>query len=357
MPRGVVLSIIIVHYKTRRLTFRCLETVYRYAPECDFEVILLDNGSEDNIREKVLREYPRVRFIEVGQNIGFAKANNLGMHNARGDFLLLLNSDTEFIGPSLEEMVRHMASYPGIGAIGPKHIDGANRFQLSCGKFPTLVSEIFRKVWHYHLSINDYHIRDYLDQKYSNNEQVDWLSGSCLLLRREALQQAGLLDETFFMYFEDVDLCRRISDKGWGIHLLADTSIVHHGGESVKINLLQSLIEYRKSQIHFGRKYYGRSGDMAIRLFLFLKYGVNLLKWAVIYLFHRTTGRAHVQSYTYMLLSKKVMLLVFQPFNEETPISRLEKKVTGFDEGTWIETSVTESGDLSTLRVSDFTNP
>jgi GT2 family glycosyltransferase len=194
---------------------------------------------------------------------------------------------------------------------------------LSCGKFPTFFSEIIRKILHYRLSLNDLRVREYLDEKHTFLSAVDWVSGSCLMVRRKALLQTALLDEHFFMYFEDIDLCKRIQEKGWEVHFFSRASLVHYGGASVRKNLLNALIEYRRSQIYFTKKYYGVLGEAAIKLFLLAKYGLNLLKWGVVYLVHKLFRRRTTQSYTFALLGKKVVALLLRPvpFQRPEPIN------------------------------------
>jgi len=214
-----------------------------------------------------------------------------------------------------------MDADPAIGAIGPKHLDGDKKFQFSSGKFPTFATEIIRKLIHYRLAINSVYVRDYFDEKYSAQTSVDWLSGSCLLVRRKALHEIGLLDERFFMYFEDIDLCYRLKRKGWKVQFCAKTKIVHFGGQSVRRDLLRALVEYRHSQSYFARKYYGVLGGCLFRIFLLIKYGFHFLKWTPIFVFNvlvRSRNRKH--SYTMLLLAKKVVAGAFRP----TPSSHLE---------------------------------
>ena len=226
------LSIIIVNYKTKSLTLNCIRSIYQHLPTASFEIIVLDNGSRDNLESFIMQEFPDIKFLEVGWNVGFARANNLGIQNAHGDFILLLNSDTRLMDDTLQSMLDFMQFHPEIGVLGPRHVDRNHSFVPSCGRFPNFRREIIRKIIHYRLSINDYQLRYFLDQKQSDQSIVDWVSGSCLLVRRKSLMDAGLLDERFFMYFEDIDLCKRIQQKGWRIQYYPEKTILHYGGQS-----------------------------------------------------------------------------------------------------------------------------
>ncbi|HRK61223.1 MAG TPA: glycosyltransferase family 2 protein [Candidatus Omnitrophota bacterium] len=323
MGNKITLTILIVNFKTTKLTLACIQSIYDFQPQCSFEIVLVDNGSNDGIGEKVAEQFPAVRFIETGDNVGFSRANNLGIHNSRGEFVVLLNSDVKLIESVWDAMVEFMRQQPELGVIGCREVDGDGNFQLSCGHFPNFINEIIRKIMHYRLSINDHKIRDYLDEKYSNLGLVDWVSGSCMMIRRKALMDAGLLDEQFFMYFEDIDFCCRVQNKGWGIRYFPAVTICHYGGRSAKHNLLHVLVEYRRSQAYFTRKYYGRFGSVLIRIFLALKYGVNVLPWGLAFLIQKFLSESAVRPYTMLLLSKKVMGIALKPIPRQPIVTYL----------------------------------
>jgi hypothetical protein len=310
--KTIVLSIIIVHYKTRELTLQCLRSIREFSPRVTHEVILVDNGSQDGIREAVGGEFPKVRLIETGRNDGFSQANNLGIVNARGHYILLLNSDTKILEPVFDRLVNAMESRPEVGCIGPQHVGSDGRHQVSYGRFPNLFTEILRKIVDYRIALNDLNIRGYLRERCSFSQEVDWLSGSCMLVRREALLQAGLFDEAFFMYFEDTDLCKRIRDRGWKIVFCPMAKILHYSGQSVKENILAGLVAYRQSQIHFARKHYGRWGDYLVRIVLFLKFLTLAARASLEFIAKKVLGRDPEPAYIKMLLSKKVFGMIFQ---------------------------------------------
>ncbi len=306
-----LLSIVIVNYETPEHTLNCIRSIEEFAPHWPYEVIVIDNGSADGSLQKIRSGAPQVMCIEMGKNAGFSKANNLGINNSRGRYILLLNSDTKIVEPSLGRMVSFMEENPAVGALGPRQIDGEGNLQLSWGHFPTLFHELVRKLFHHRLSINDQHVRDYLEEKYSGSCEVDWLSGSCLLARREALFDASLLDENFFMYFEDIDLCRRIQDQGWKNYYLSETTVLHYGGVSSKKNLLRALLRYRGSQLYFTKKYYGLKGVWILKALLFMKASFNFTRWGVLYLRDILMRRDREQNFARLLLTKKTMEIVF----------------------------------------------
>ena len=307
------LSIIIVNFETPDYTLECIRSVFKNPPSCPFEVILIDNGSNDGSLELIRTETPDVIRIGTGQNLGFAKANNLGIRHARGEFVLLLNSDTKILDNSIDRLFRYLEERPHVGAVGPRQLDGEGKLQLSWGQFPTLVSETFRKFLHYRLSLNDLRVRDYLEEKYSASTRVDWVSGSCFLARKKALEEAGLFDGYFFMYFEDIDLCQRIRNGGWEIHYHSDPTLIHYGGVSAKKNLPRVLVEYRRSQIHFTRRYYGWRGVCILKTLLFCKYNVYLFRWGAAYLRDLALRWDTATSFYQLRLSKKTLEIILKP--------------------------------------------
>jgi len=309
---SVRLSVIIVNFETPDYTRRCIESIYRNKPSFSFEIILIDNGSRDGSFEALRARFPEVAAIETGENLGFARANNLGINNARGKYVLLLNSDTKILDDALERMVADLEADPAAGAVGPRQLDGRGKLQLSWGSFPTFVAEIFRKVLHHRLSLNDFKVRDYLETKFAGKNEVGWVSGSCLMAPKETLVEAGLLDPHFFMYFEDIDLCERIRRTGKEIHFNSDITIVHYGGVSAKKNLLHVLVEYRHSQIYFTKKYYGLGGVALLKTLLFAKNSANFVRWGAAFARDKAFHRNPEKNFARLLLSKKTIELIFR---------------------------------------------
>jgi len=286
------LSIIIVSYKNCLLTLDCLKSVKSFEPCFAYEIICIDNGSDDGVEECIAKDFPNVHFFQAGYNSGFGKASNLGIINSHGEYILLLNSDTKINEPIFDQLIEYMDLHPDAGAIGPRHSWGDGRFQASYGKFPALSTEILSKV---------------IQKRIIPEGEVDWLSASCLLLRRKTLQDTGLLDEALFMYFEDVDLCTRIRKKGWRIRYLPMVSIVHYHGKSVETNVLTSLFEYRRSQLYFTKKYYGKIGGLFVRAYLFLKFLI-IGFWGISeFCFRKIFKKEAQNAYAQILLSVKVI--------------------------------------------------
>jgi GT2 family glycosyltransferase len=249
MNGGAELSVILVNFNDRSHLGTCLESVRTAAAGLSGEVILVDNHSEDGSPQFVRESYPWVKLVASGQNAGFAKANNSGIRTSSGRFLLFLNTDTVVPPDSLAALLAELKGRPAAGAIGPALVHGDGRFQVSFGKDIGFFAELRQKLF-----LNPYYKMAL--KRARRVRSVGWLSGACLLARREAVEAAGLFDESFFIYFEDIDLCRRIRDLG--LDLLYDPAVrvVHFGGATTAAQRLRSRLFYRESQLY----YYGKHG-------------------------------------------------------------------------------------------------
>ena len=201
-----VLSILIVHYNTFDLLRQCLASISSAPVDFPLEVIVIDNASPEVSAKNLVREFPQVVFHFNTENLGFARANNQGIRMGRGRYLMLLNPDAVIDGGGISGMVRFMDDYPNAGAAGPRLVYPDGDLQLSCRRFPTLSTLMLRMSRLERLVQGP--ARHYLMQDWDHRSvrEVDWVMGACMILRREALNVSGFLDEDFFMYYEDIDL-------------------------------------------------------------------------------------------------------------------------------------------------------
>lgn len=231
------LSIIILNYKTRGLLKECLKGIKLIQPKFDYEVIVVDNGSGDGTPAMIAEYFPDVRFIETGKNLGYAKGNNLGIKVARGRYIMIMNPDIVLFSGVLERLVQFMDSHPEVGVVGPKLLNPDKSLQFSCYRFPDFWIPVVRrtplwKLGRFQKKLNNYFMTDWDHQ---TTKPVDWLLGGCLLIRKKALEQIGFLDERYFAYFDDVDLCRSMWQKGWQAVYYPEVSVVHfHRRESAE---------------------------------------------------------------------------------------------------------------------------
>jgi GT2 family glycosyltransferase len=255
------LSIVIVNYDDRAHLPACLSSLEKAVSGLSAEVILVDNQSGDGSPELVRSLFPWVRLIENDKNVGYPQANNIGFRQSHGEYVLFLNTDTVVPAAAPAALLAEIKARPEVGAVGPTLVHENGRFQVSFGKKVGFLSEIRQK-----LILNPYYR---IALRHSQKlRAVGWLSGACLLARRAAVETAGLFDEGFFLYFEDIDLCRRITDKGFKLVFYPAVRISHVGGAATSARRWQSRLEYRRSQLRFYRKHNFRSSLRLLRLYL-----------------------------------------------------------------------------------------
>ena len=275
------LAIIIVNYNTRDLLRVCLDSVYASSGEFSFHVTVVDNASDDGSIEMVQTEFPQARAIAAPRNGGFAYANNIGLRAygfgqkkpsaALPRYALLLNPDTELPPTALSEMLALMDSRPDIGAAGPRLILPDGSLDKACRRsFPSPASFIYRglglsKLFPHNPRFAQYNLT-YLPE--DQETEVDSVVGAFMLVRREALEAVGLLDEAFFMYGEDLDWAFRIKQAGWKIWYYPKVVVYHHKGAASRGNVRVRRAFYEAMAI-FVRKHY-RSQTNALLYYLIM---------------------------------------------------------------------------------------
>lgn len=228
MDAGV--DVVIVTYNSVRLIDECLTSLLGHPPvRQSMQVWVVDNASRDGTAAHVVQYYPSVRVLENRRNLGFAGGCNRGIRASTGRYALLLNPDARVCAGTIDTMVSYLEDLPKVGAVGPRMVGLDGRVQPSCRSFPTLRAVVLRGTGLDRLFPNSQSVRRYLlsDWDHQQARQVDWVLGGCMLLRRQALDQVGLFDEGFFMYYEDIDWCLRAKRAGWQVHYVPDAQVVH----------------------------------------------------------------------------------------------------------------------------------
>lgn len=252
------LSIVIVNYNVRYFLQHCLLSVQKACGSLDAEVIVIDNASTDGSAEMMKEEFAGVQYHYLDKNLGFSKANNIGIHRAKGEYVLLLNPDTLVRENTFTDCVRFMDGHPDAGGLGVKMVDGNGHFLPESKRGLPTPSVAFYKVFGFSRlfpksrRFNQYHL-GYLDENAVH--EVDVLSGAFMLLRKTALEKTGLLDEDYFMYGEDIDLSYRITKAGYRNYYFPDTQIIHYKGESTKKGSLNYVFVFYRAMIIFARKH------------------------------------------------------------------------------------------------------
>ena len=252
----IKLSIIIVNWNGKHLIRSCLASIYKFIRDIEFEVIVVDNGSNDDSVQLISTEFPLVKMIKNDKNIGFAGGVNKGLEVAKAKYLLLLNNDTELLDNTFLPMIRFMEINQKIGILGCKLKDRTGKAEESCDNFPTFWSRVVGK-----LSERIYFLRRigvsmrYWD--YNRLREVDVVSGACLLTRRNVVEKIGKFDERFFMYHEDTDFCYRARREGFKIYFFPYSTIIHEYSKSKAWNSIEKKIVHRKTHYLFVKKHYG----------------------------------------------------------------------------------------------------
>jgi len=258
----VNLSCIVVNYHSSAPLKNCLESVYRTLQKISFEVIIVDNSQSDPGMASLKQSYPQIQVIQNATNVGFAKANNQAALSAQGETLLFLNPDTILADQAIEKMVAHLESNPGIGALGPKVLNTDGSLQYSCRRFPTLMTGFFNRYsllsrW---FPNNPYTVR-YLMKDFSHDEkrEVDWLSGCCLMVPRAVFEKVEGFDEHYFLFNEDIDLCRAIGKNGFKVMYFPLAEITHHVSTSNSKVPVEIIIKRHRGMRHYYAKHHGKN--------------------------------------------------------------------------------------------------
>jgi N-acetylglucosaminyl-diphospho-decaprenol L-rhamnosyltransferase len=240
-----VLSIVIVSFNAGADLQACLLSLKKGPPACDHEIIVVDNESTDGSAAAAER-IPGVRVIRMGRNAGFAAANNAGIRQSRGDLLLLLNSDTLVPPGALDRLLERLSATGAAAVAGPRLVDAEGRPELSFGRMISPLNEYRQK----------HRTPAWIEAETAREQFVDWVSGACLLVRRAEAEAAGLLDERFFLYTEDVDFCHAIRKRGGKVLFTPVATITHLRGRSRATMPVASQKAYRESHLAFYRKHH-----------------------------------------------------------------------------------------------------
>ena len=246
MTTKIQLSILIIEYNSEKWLCDCLDSIMgNIRDEISYEVIVVDNYSGNKLGKNISDKYPSIEYIANKKNLGFGDGNNVGAAKANGDYLLLINPDTIVIGDAIQQLYQYISSHPKYGIIGPRLIQNTNGEEENdyYGDFPTLKSLLLRNN---HTKIEE--TKDLF--------AAERISGACMMMKKEIFDRVGGFDSDYFMYFEDTDLCQKISNLGYRIAVLKKSSILHFGGKA-HASTKQKKLYYYASQNHYFQKHYG----------------------------------------------------------------------------------------------------
>lgn len=298
----VDISFIIVNWNTRDILIDCLNSIYKTVTDIDQEIYVVDNNSTDGSQEAVKNGFPDVKLIENSTNTGFAHANNQAISVMQGRFAVLLNSDAVLQEDAIENLLNFMNNTPGAGIAGVQLLNEDGSRQNSIDNFPSLETEILNK------SILRFFFPDKYPGKgsiYHNPIEVDSVIGACMMVRKEAIDEAGFLDEDYFIFLEETDWCFRMHKKGWKVYHVPDARVLHLSGHSKKKTPGESQIEYYKSLYKFFRKNKDPVSCLMLRILKPCKLLINLflnILGNLITLFQNETLRNRLLKYHKLLM-------------------------------------------------------
>jgi len=254
-------SIIIVNWNTGELLKKCLDSLSRgFTNSEPYEVIVIDNDSEDESLKLAKENRDHVNFLKMKENLGFAKANNIGIEMAKGEYIILLNPDTEIKEGSFSKLIKVCERHPKAAAVGPKLLNGDGTIQESCRRFPTplVLGLMFLKIHNFFPSLKifkNYRMKDF---SYNEEKKVNQIMGACMTIPKWAIERVGLLDDGYWIWFEEVDWCRSAYEKDYEIWFTPESEVVHYGGVSFK-RVMPVKKEWRfiRSALRYVNKHFG----------------------------------------------------------------------------------------------------
>lgn len=253
---SAALSIVVVTFNARADVLACLASVHAHPPRRQWHLVVVDNQSSDGTADAIASRWPDLPLIRMAENRGFAAANNIGIRATDGDLVLLLNSDTIVEEGQLESLCTALENTPEAAVAGPALVDAAGVQELSYGSMISPLGELRQKLRGRVLARGPAWWQRRLRREMRQHQFVDWVSGACLLVRRHAAEQVGLLDERFFMYCEDVDFCAALRAAGHRVLYAPAVVVTHRRGRSRASAPVETTRRYRISQLAFYRKHH-----------------------------------------------------------------------------------------------------
>jgi GT2 family glycosyltransferase len=236
-------SIVIISWKMKNLLYKCLQTIYKFTDGLSFEIIVIDNNSNDGTSQMIEENFPQIKLIKNFQNRGVAPARNQGIKMAQGKYIFILDADTELIENSLKHLYDFMEKTPDAGIVGCKLVDKNLNLQFSCKRFPSLLAFLFRRLEWINFIKNSKTLKHHTMQDWDHGQikEVDYLIGACQFFRRGLIDQIGFYDDKIFYGPEDIDFCLRIWKAGWKVYYYPFTQIIHHEQRITKKKLFSKI--------------------------------------------------------------------------------------------------------------------
>jgi len=263
-------SIILVNYNGADVLINCLNSLEKFIPKDNCEIILVDNNSQDNSIDIVDNKFPEIKLIKLPENVGFGAGNNAGAKVAKGEFLFLLNTDIILKSNILSHLIELMSANLDVGVIGTKLLFPDGSFQISFSPKIGIKGEIEAKK--IHKNAQNKNKLNIIEHNFKDIKEVDIVVGAAFFIRTNLFNLLGGFDEKFFMYFEESDLCQRVRNAGYKILYTPHVSIIHIRGHSVKKISNKMAVEYRRSQIYYYYKHLPMWEILMLKIYLLFKF-------------------------------------------------------------------------------------
>jgi len=249
----MTLSVVITHYKTPELLALCIDSIKKTAKNIPYEIIVVDSETSIENKKFILSRYPEVNFIGFEKNVGYAKLVNAGIKEAKGKYILILNADIIVLENAIKTMLDYLEVNDTVGIVGPQLLDFTNKIQASCFADPTPRAILARRTFFGKTKQGKEELKKFTigDWDKKSVREVDWVQGSAMLVRKELVNKIGLMDEAFFMYFEDADWCRRFRKNGYKVVYLPSAQMAHYYHRaSKKLGFILDILFNKYTRIH-----------------------------------------------------------------------------------------------------------
>jgi GT2 family glycosyltransferase len=277
------LGILIITYNSEKDILHCLQSIDMQPPKCSYGIVIVDNGSQDQTVKIVSQNFPNVKIMSNGANIGFAAANNVGLRSIEARTYLLLNPDTIILPGALQALIDFTEKTVNCWAVGPAILNADKTPQRTGVKFPNLwnllVETFFLDKLFSQSKVLGRHRELYAD--YSCPRTVDYVQGSCFLIKNDAIKKVGLIDEQYFMFFEETDWCRRVWSAGGEVWFYPGASIIHLGGGEFGHYQETTIQYYHRSLLLFYEKYHSLLSGIAMRMIMIIRACIRLGIWII----------------------------------------------------------------------------
>jgi GT2 family glycosyltransferase len=283
------ISIVIASWNAKRHLLKCLKSIGKTATNRSHEIIVVDNASSDGSADAVASQFPEVVLVRNQENLGFAKANNIGIRASSGRYVCLINSDVIVLEGCFENLIEFMDSSPAVGIAGPRILNPDGSPQPQCRHCPTIWNHLCEALGLSKLFPNSVFFSEPFMHWWAHDvvRSVDVLTGCFWIVRRQAIDEVGLLDEDFFIYGEDIDWCKRFHDAGWDVVFCPEPKAIHFGAASSANAPIKFYLEMQKADLHYWKKHHGRIGQISYAMIVLIRHLVRFVAFAPVYLLGR----------------------------------------------------------------------